>query len=89
MNLEEIKKSPNYDIEINRFKNRIENMWKQMSERDSFWDNPRKRISNNYFFNSAETIPENKLPEVKPPNIKEFMKSTESIKFIWFGHSTL
>ncbi|MDC0246650.1 MBL fold metallo-hydrolase [Deltaproteobacteria bacterium] len=87
--LEEIKKSPNYDIEINRFKNRIENMWKQMSERDSFWDNPRKRISNNYFFNSAETIPENKLPEVKPPNIKEFMKSTKSIKFIWFGHSTL
>ena len=87
--LEEIKKSPNYDIEINRFKNRIENMWEQISERDSFWDNPRKRISNNYFFNSAETVPENKLPEVKPPNIKEFIKSTESIKFIWFGHSTL
>ena len=88
-NLEKKKKTPNYDIEINRFKNRIENMWEQMSERDSFWDNPRKRISNNYFFNSAETVPENKLPEVKPPNIKEFIKSTESIKFIWFGHSTL
>lgn len=87
--LEEMKKSPNYDVEINRFKNRIENMWEQMGERDSFWDNPRKRISNNYFFNSAETVPENKLPEVKPPNIKEFIKSTESIKFIWFGHSTL
>ena len=87
--LEEMKKSPNYDVEINRFRNRIENMWEQMGERDSFWDNPRKRISNNYFFNSAETVPENKLPEVKPPNIKEFIKSTESIKFIWFGHSTL
>ena len=87
--LEEMKKSPNYDVEINRFKNRIENMWEQMGERDSFWDNPRKRISNNYFFNSAETVPENKLPEVKPPNIKEFIKSTESIKFIWLGHSTL
>ena len=87
--LEEMKNSPNYDVEINRFKNRIENMWEQMGERDSFWDNPRKRISNNYFFNSAETVPENKLPEVKPPNIKDFIKSTESIKFIWFGHSTL
>ena len=87
--LEEIKKSPNYDIEKNKFKNRIENIWDQMTEKDSFWDNPSERMSNNYFFNSAETVPENDLPEVKPPNITEFMQPTKSIKYIWFGHATL
>ena len=87
--LDKIKKSPNYNTEEERFENRIENMWDQMSEKDSFWANPQKRIFNNYFFNSAQTVPEVELPEVKPPNIKEFMQSTEGIKFIWFGHSTL
>ena len=87
--LEKIKKSPNYDMEKERFMNRIENIFDKMSEKDSFWDNPKKRISNNYFFNSAVTVPKTKLPEVKPPNIKEFLKATEDIKFIWFGHSTL
>ena len=87
--LDKIKKSPNYNTEEERFGNRIENMWDQMSEKDSFWDDPQKRIFNNYFFNSAQTVPEVELPEVKPPKIKEFMQSTEGIKFIWFGHSTL
>ena len=87
--LEKIKISPNYSVEKERFTNRIENIFDKMREKDSFWNNPQKRISQNYFFNSAETIPENKLPEVKPPNIKDFLKSTESIKFIWFGHSTI
>ena len=87
--LDKIKKSPNYNTEEERFGNRIENMWDQMIEKDSFWDDPQKRIFNNYFFNSAQTVPEFKLTEVKPPNLKEFMQSTEGIKFIWFGHSTL
>ena len=77
--LDKIKKSPNYNTEEERFENRIENMWDQMSEKDSFWANPQKRIFNNYFFNSAQTVPEVELPEVKPPNIKEFMQSTEEI----------
>ena len=41
------------------------------------------------FINFNETIPEIKLPEIKPPNINKFLEPTESIKFIWFGHSTL
>jgi L-ascorbate metabolism protein UlaG (beta-lactamase superfamily) len=87
--LDKIKKSPNYNTEEERFGNRIENMWDQMIEKDSFWDDPQKRIFNNYFFNSAQTVPEFELPEVKPPNLKEFMQPTEGIKFIWFGHSTI
>ncbi len=87
--LEKIKQSPNYDKEKERFMNRIENIFDKMREKDSFWDNTKKRISNNYFFNSAVTVPKTKLPEVNPPNIKEFLKDTEDIKFIWFGHSSL
>ena len=82
--LEKIKISPNYDIEKERFKNRRENIIIQMNEKISFWN-----MTKEFLFNSAETVPETKLPEVKPPNIKEFMQSTEGIKFIWFGHSTL
>ena len=40
-------------------------------------------------FNSNETVPEGHLPEIKPPNIKDFLSNTDSIKFIWFGHSTI
>ena len=82
--LEKIKLSTNYDIEKERFKNRNENIIIKMNEKVSFWN-----MTKAFLFNSSETVPETKLPEVKPPNIKEFMKSTESIKFIWFGHSTL
>ena len=82
--LEKIKISPNYDIEKEIFKNRRENIIIQMNEKVSFWNMTKAFLSN-----SAETIPENRLPEVKPPNIEEFMQSTEGIKFIWFGHSTL
>ena len=87
--LEKIKKSHHYNKEEERFENRIVDILDQMSEKDSFWDNPQKRIFNNFFFNSAQTVPEFKLPEVSPPNLKEFMQFTEGIKFIWLGHSTL
>ena len=43
--LDKIKKSPNYNTEEERFENRIENMWDQMSEKDSFWANPKKGSS--------------------------------------------
>jgi L-ascorbate metabolism protein UlaG (beta-lactamase superfamily) len=87
--LEELKKSPNYSIENSKFENRRENIFEEMREEDSFWTNPMKRFSNNMLFNSNQTVPEQHLPEVRPPDIKEFLEPTESIKFIWFGHSTI
>jgi len=87
--LEELKKSPNYSIENKRFKNRRENLFEEIREEDSFWKNPRKRFSNNMLFNSNQTVPDKTLPEVRPPNIQEFLEPTDSIKFIWFGHSTI
>ena len=87
--LEKMRESQNYSIKKEKFKNRKEDIFEQMSERDSFWDNPSKRFSNNMLFNSNETVPEKLLPEIKPPDIDQFLASTNSIKFIWFGHSTI
>ena len=67
--LEQIQKSPNYSIEDERFVNRRENLFDEMRESDSFWDNPSKRFSNNMLFNSRETVPESDLTEIKPPKI--------------------
>ena len=87
--LENLKKSPNYSIKNNKFVNRRENIFEEMRKKDSFWNNPMKRFSNNMIFNSNQTIPEQKLPEVHPPNMQKFLEPTDSIKFIWFGHSTI
>jgi len=87
--LERMRKSENYSIEKEKFKNRKENIFEQMSERDSFWDNPSQRFSNNMLFNSNETVPEQLLPEIKHPDIDKFLDSTNNIKFIWLGHSTI
>ena len=87
--LDELRKSPNYSTDNERFKNRRENIFEEMRKRDSFWKNPMKRFSNNMLFNPNQTVPEIVLPEIRPPDLKEFLKPTGSIKFVWFGHSTL
>ena len=81
--LERIQNSPNYSIADEKFINRKKIKFL------GFWDEPVKWFSNNMFIYFNETIPENKLPEIKPPDINKFLEPTESIKFIWFGHSTL
>ncbi len=57
--LDKIKISPNYDIEKERFKNRKENIIIEMNEKISFWD-----MTKAFLFNTAEIVPETKLPEV-------------------------
>ena len=81
--LEIIKDSPNYSVDDEKFVNRKEiiNL--------GFWDDPVDWFSNNMFFNFNETVPKDDLPEIKPPDINKFLEPTDSIKFIWFGHSTL
>ncbi|MEK9763079.1 MAG: hydrolase, partial [Deltaproteobacteria bacterium] len=80
--LDELRKSPNYSTENERFKNRRENIFEEMRKRDSFWKNPMKRFSNNMLFNPNQTVPEIVLPEIRPPDLKEFLKPTGSIKFV-------
>ena len=81
--LEIIKDSPNYSVEDEKFVNRKEiiNL--------GFWDDPAAWFSNNMILNFNETVPKEVLPEIKPPDINQFLEPTDSIKFIWFGHSTL
>ena len=81
--LEIIKDSPNYSVEDEKFVNRKEiiNL--------GFWDDPAAWFSNNMILNFNETVPKEVLPEIKPPDIYQFLEPTDSIKFIWFGHSTL
>jgi hypothetical protein len=40
------------------------------------------------FFDSSLRIPKEKLPEVQPDFVS-FLRPSETMKFIWFGHSTL
>lgn len=82
--LKTISKSPQFNKKKGKFVNRQEDAIDKMRERMSFW-----RSSKEYFFGSGERVPKSKLPEIKPPDIEEFLKPTESIKFIWFGHSTI
>ena len=67
----------------------VEKIFLKKCGRESFWKNPMKRFSNNMLFNPNQTVPEIVLPEIRPPDLKEFLKPTGSIKFVWFGHSTL
>ena len=72
--LEIIKSSPNYSVEDEKFINRKKIKFL------GFWDEPVKWFSNNMFINFNDTIPEIKLPEIKPPDINKFLEPTESIK---------
>ncbi len=84
-NSEEKKKflnSPQYKADREVFDNRIPNLQ----------DNVKKRIEfKDYFkiFSSEEgLVPKKKLPEVHPLTA-DFLKSSENIKVIWLGHSTV
>ena len=74
--LEKMRESQNYSIEKEKFKNRKEDIFEHISDRDSFWDKPSQRFSNNMLFNSNETVPEKPLPEIRPPDIDQFLAST-------------
>ncbi|MCB1192095.1 MAG: MBL fold metallo-hydrolase [Leptospiraceae bacterium] len=82
--LESISKSPQFNKEKGKFVNRQQDSVDKMRKRMSLWSS-----SKEYFFGSGDRVPKSKLPEIKPPDIEEFLKPTESIKFIWFGHSTI
>ena len=63
-----IKDSPNYSVEDEKFVNRKEiiNL--------GFWDDPVDWFSNNMILNFNETVPKEVLPEIKPPDIDQFLE---------------
>jgi L-ascorbate metabolism protein UlaG (beta-lactamase superfamily) len=82
----QIQKSENYNLAEEKFVN---------LEQDSvltgpgFWDNPGESWNNNFFFNNNQTRPEGLLPESKTPLPADFHVSSDNIKFVWLGHSTI
>ena len=34
-------------------------------------------------------VPEEPLPEMKPVDIKRFLEPTNSVRFVWLGHSSI
>ena len=45
--------------------------------------------NNNFFFNNNQTRPDSLLPESKTPLPDDFHESSDTIKFVWLGHSTI
>ncbi|MEM7179586.1 MAG: MBL fold metallo-hydrolase [Spirochaetota bacterium] len=82
--LQKIQESPQYDKKKEKFVNRREAAMDKMRENMSMW-----KAFKEFAFGSGNRVPKKKLPEIKPPDIKEFLQETDGIKFIWFGHSTI
>ena len=84
-----MRKSSNYSKLEDKFLNENPSAFKEMRKTSGFWSNPKKNLSNNFFFNSNTTEPENLLPEDKSSLNKNFLKSDKNIKFAWLGHSSI
>ena len=84
-----MRKSSNYSKLEDQFLNENPSAFKEMRKTSGFWSNPKKNLSNNFFFNYNTTEPENLLPEDKSSLNKKFLKSDKNIKFAWLGHSSI
>ncbi|TGM35114.1 MBL fold metallo-hydrolase [Leptospira biflexa] len=80
---EKIQKSSHFDPTREQFVNRRPDILEKMREGQNFFSLFVKFM----FGGDKNQKPSAKLPEEKP-NFKEFLEPDESIKFIWFGHST-
>lgn len=78
------QKPTNYSIEAGEFMNLPANDHRvnKMSFTETLG------IIKKVFFEKSTRSPKAKLPEVKP-DLNEFLKPSEFVKFIWFGHSSL
>ena len=84
-----MQESSNYSKLEDQFLNQNPRAFKEMQKKSGFWSNPKKNLSNNFFFNSNVTKPESLLPEDKSSLNAKFVKSNKNIKFAWLGHSSI
>lgn len=81
--LPRFEKSPHFNKEEKIFENRRAKLIKEMrKEAMSF------ATFKEWFSKGNERVPTKALPEVKP-DMQEFIKPSDDIKVVWFGHSTL
>ena len=76
--------SPHFNREEKVFENRIRDVLEKMNERIDW------RLTLEYFTSdSSRRTTDKPLPEVNPPDLQAFLEPTDSLRFIWLGHSTL
>lgn len=80
--LEEIQKSPQYDLDLQKFVNKQRDIIPKMYKQNSFW-----KMFALFLFAGEDTKPKKSLP-IHKPDLKAFMGPSSKLKFIWFGHST-
>lgn len=80
--VEKFKTSPQYNHEEQRFVNRLPKVLEQM-RKDAF----NFATIKEWLFAGEARTPAKPLPEVKP-DLTEFLKASDQVKVIWFGHST-
>ncbi len=81
--LRKISKSSRYNSDKKEFVNRRVGILDEMRSRNSQW----KLIGEFLWGGGKYRKPSHRLPEEKP-DWKEFLRKSEFMKFIWFGHST-
>lgn len=74
--------SKNFNSEKGTFVNRRQNVIDEMKKRTF-----NLKLFKEYFSKGVDRVPVEKLPEVKP-SIAEFLKDSQELKVIWFGHSS-
>ena len=76
--------SPHFNREEKVFENRIPDVLDKMNERIDW------RLMLEYFTSdSSRRTPDKPHLEFNPPDLQAFLEPTESLRFIWLGHSTL
>jgi len=81
--LEKIQSSPNFNKEKETFVNRRPDILDTMRKGQSM-----VKLTFEFLFGGQKhRAPSEKLPDVKP-DVTEFLKKSDKLKFIWFGHST-
>ncbi|WP_373999298.1 MBL fold metallo-hydrolase [Bdellovibrio bacteriovorus] len=79
---EKFSQSPNYDKNEKAFVNRQQEAIKEMRKRAMSFSTLKE-----WFSKGENRTPAHPLPEVKP-DLAEFLKPSDHLKTIWFGHST-
>ena len=76
--------SHHFNWEEQVFENRIPDVLDKINERIDW------RLMLEYFTSdSSRRTSDKPLPEVNPPDLQAYLEPTESLRFIWLGHSTL
>lgn len=79
---QKFESSSQFNKEIGAFENRKQEIIKEMKARNMSWGTIKE-----WFSSGNDRVPNVKLPEITP-DLNEFLKASDELKVIWFGHSS-